>query len=85
MVSLKEYKKLIEERPRKFSAEEVDYRDSEDMRRCGRCLHYYERLRDGFGVCEIFRPADDSAVDPEYTCDLMTVDGEKFPLYPGSR
>ena len=32
MVSLKEYKKLIEERPRKFSAEEVDYRDAEDMR-----------------------------------------------------
>ena len=87
MVSLKEYKKLIEERPRKFSAEEVDYRDGAEELPCvcSRCIHFFERARDKFAVCEVMRPTGEESVDQFYTCDMYSPDGEKFPLYPGSR
>jgi hypothetical protein len=77
---------MIEERPRKFSPEDVEYRESEEIwRRCLRCIHFFERKSDRYCTCEIMRPEKDSPVDPDYVCSLFTKDGEEFPLYPGSR
>jgi hypothetical protein len=85
VVSLREYREMLDDRPKKLSPEEVNYREAENLRRCGKCLHFFERKIDGYGVCELVRLKDEEPIEANYTCDLMTVDGEKFPLYPGSR
>lgn len=85
MVSLKEYRELLDDRPKKLDPKDVDYREADDLRRCGNCLHYFYRRIDGYGVCEVMRPKDEESIDTSKTCDLWTKDGEKFPLYPGSR
>lgn len=86
MTLLSEYKDLLDDRPVKLSPEDVEYREAEELsRRCARCIHFYERKTDVYGVCEIMRPESDKAVDPDYVCQFFTNDGEKFPMYPGSR
>jgi hypothetical protein len=85
MVSLNDYRKLLEERPRKFTAEEVEYnKDAEGKNEiCFKCLHYFRRTIDDFGVCEIFRSeeTDVDGVKPDATCRFFTHDGKLFPLY----
>lgn len=77
-----EYNKLIEDRPDKFDAEDVGYREAEGRERCGRCIHLFIRKLDNFGVCEIFRSdeTDDDGIDPDHVCDFFTRDGSNFPL-----
>lgn len=83
-MSLKEYRQLIADRPEKLDAGDVNYRKSDSEKRCGRCLHFFERRIDQYGVCEVFRPEKDEPVEPGYVCDLFTKDGEEFPLYEGA-
>jgi hypothetical protein len=88
-VSKESYLRLLENRPYKFDAEEVDYRDAivdakydflqTDEPRCETCVHFYTRKVDGHNTCEIFRPADDSSVEPEYLCDFWTDGKETTP------
>jgi hypothetical protein len=89
VVSLQKYRELIEERPRKFDAEEVNYtKDAEGKKQiCFHCIHFFRRAIDDYGVCEIFRSeeTDEEGVKPDAVCDLFTKNGESFPLYPGSR
>lgn len=89
MVSLSEYHALVEDRPIKFSAEEVEYtKDAEGKNEiCFKCIHYFRRTTDDFAVCEIFRSdeTDEGGVKPDAACIFQTSDGEHFPLYPGSR
>jgi hypothetical protein len=84
MVNLDEYAELIEERPRKFTPEEVGYVEAPEGSaiRCAGCLHYYRRAIDGFATCEIMRSdeTDRSGVEPDYRCQFQTVDGVVFPL-----
>ncbi len=79
-VSKEAYNRLTENRPYKFDAKEVNYRDADGDEKCAGCLHFYTRKVDGFHTCEIFRPADDSSVDPAYVCDFHSVNGTDFPL-----
>lgn len=76
------YDRLLENRPFKFSAEEVNYRDAEGEERCENCVHFYTRKVDGFNVCEIFRDdeTDEKGIDTVYACDFHTADGKTFPL-----
>lgn len=74
------YLRLIENRPYKFDEDEVNYKPEHSGLACETCVHFFERVTDKFHTCEIFRPSDDSAVDPEYVCDFHTTDGEEFPL-----
>lgn len=85
MVSLKEYRELLDDRPEKLDPKDVDYREADDLRRCGKCLHFFERKIDGYGVCEVVRLANEEPIEEDHVCDLMTRNGEHFPLYPGSR
>lgn len=80
--SLEEYEKLVEERPRKWSAEQVNYRPGDGPEFCKGCRHFYERRLDRFGVCEVFRSkeTDEEGVQPNFVCDWWTQDGRKFPL-----
>ena len=74
------YERLMASRPVKFDEGEVNYRDAEGEEMCRGCAHFYERMIDKFHTCEIFRPEDDSAVDPGYVCDFFTANSEDFPL-----
>lgn len=83
MKSFAEYTALTEDRPRKFTPEDVDYHDADSLgQRCARCFHFYIRSRDCFGVCEIMRSddTDETGVDPDYVCSFFTIDGVEFPI-----
>ena len=82
IVSKQLYDLVVESRPFKLGADEVDYREAEGEEQCNNCWHFYERRRDNFGVCEIFRDdeTDRKGVNPDYVCSFHTVDGDKFPL-----
>jgi hypothetical protein len=74
------YQQIIEDRPHKLSGEDVGYRKGEDKFICGRCLHFFERGVDGFGVCELVRLKDDEPIKDDKVCDYWTKNGEDFPL-----
>ena len=84
MLTLAEYETIVADRPRKATAEEVEYRVAEagSPYRCSGCHHYYRRATDGFAVCEIFRSeeTDEMGVKPDWRCRFQTVDGDVFPL-----
>jgi hypothetical protein len=79
-VSFEEYEQLLEDRPQKFTADQVNYREAEGEEKCRRCIHFFTQ---GGGerrnVCEVFRP-DNEDVDPDFVCDFVTQDGKKYPL-----
>lgn len=87
MPTLADYRKLMEDRPEKWSPDDVNYREAGGRDRCARCLHFYERHLDRHGVCELMRSeaTDRDGVDPDYVCDFYTRDGEVFPLLEGNR
>lgn len=77
------YDRMIADRPLKFNAEEVAYRDSVEEEKeayCHSCIHFFTRKVDGHNTCEIFRPDEDKSVDENYVCDFFSKDGENFPL-----
>lgn len=79
---LEDYTKLLADRPAKFDEKEVNYRESTEKEKCGRCFHLFSRRLDKFKVCEIFRndEVDEDGINPNYVCDFFTRDGESFPL-----
>ena len=84
MITRQDVKKIIEDRPWKFSAEDVGYTAAPEgsVMRCASCLRYFRRAIDGHATCEIFRSeeVDEHGVDPAYRCSFFTVDGDIFPL-----
>lgn len=89
LITLDAYKRLIANRPFKFSAEEVAYHEAkldaqgEGEEFCANCLHFYTRKLDGYAVCEIFRDGegdDEEPIKPDWVCAFHTTDGETFPL-----
>jgi hypothetical protein len=57
MATLSDYKAIIEDRPKKLDASDVDYREGEGDEICGNCIHFYRRVVDEYGVCELLRLA----------------------------
>lgn len=80
LVTLNAYRRIIENRPYKFNEDEVNYGEATNEDVCKTCVHFFERVVDEFHTCEIFRPTDDSSVEPNYVCDFHTADGEEFPF-----
>ena len=84
MVTLEDYREILDDRPVKFTAEEVGYQPAPEgsAMRCASCLHFYRRAIDGFSVCEIFRDeqTDRDGVLPDWRCRFWTVDSEVHPL-----
>jgi hypothetical protein len=80
--TIADYNHLIDDRPEKWLPDSVHYRPSDGEEKCRRCLHFYTRKLDGFGVCELIRDADtdEDGVDGDNVCDFYTQDGENFPL-----
>ena len=79
-VSKDAYERLLDNRPFKFSGEEVSYRVGDKERSCAKCVHLFTRGVDGFHTCEVFRPDDDESVIANYVCDFFTDDNEEHPL-----
>ena len=81
MIADKEiYLRILEDRPFKLSAEEVEYSPSKGKERCSACVHFYVRKVDEHTVCEIFRPENDENVAPNYKCRFWNDDNENYPL-----
>lgn len=81
--SKEQYLKLMEDRPEKWAPEDVDYRRAgKEEPHCSKCIHMYKRVTDGFAVCELIRDdeIDRNGIDPVWTCDFYSPDGEEFPL-----
>lgn len=74
--------RIMDARPFKLSASEVNYRDADSDDKCAKCAHFYQRVTDERGVCELFRSdkTDAKGVDPEYVCDGFSPDNETAPL-----
>ncbi len=79
-VSLDLYQRILESRPLKLSAEEVDYRPGDKEHACSGCVHLFTRQVDSFHTCEIFRPEDDDTVIANYVCSFWSDDNENHPL-----
>lgn len=80
--SFADYEKMLSDKPTKFSAAEVNYREAEGSERCKLCFHFFTQGGgDRRTVCEIFRPTgEDENVDPNYVCDFFTKESEEYPL-----
>ena len=79
---MSDYLRVMESRPLKFNQEAVNYgpaRDGEPT--CDGCMHFYTRQLDKWHVCEILRPIPEVSIEPKWTCDFQTANGEDFPLY----
>jgi hypothetical protein len=85
MLSLEDYREMMEDRPAKADEDQVNYREADTKERCGKCLHFFERKIDGYGVCEILRLPDNTPIEEDHVCDFFTRDGESFPLRPRAR
>jgi hypothetical protein len=83
-VTLADYEALVEDRPVKFTPEEVGYQPAPQGSaiRCANCFHYWRRSIDGMAVCEIMRSpeVDEYGVRPDWRCRFQTVDGDSHPL-----
>jgi len=84
MAELNDYIKILEDRPKKMNAEEVEYEPAVEgsFFRCASCLHYFGRRIDGFTTCEIFRDeqTDREGVRPDFRCKFWTSDGTVHPF-----
>lgn len=84
MVSLEKYFDVLDDRPYKFTAKQVGYKEAPEgsQMRCASCLHFFRRAIDDFSVCEIFRDEETDAdgVKPHWRCGFWTVDGQVHPL-----
>jgi hypothetical protein len=78
MISFPEYERLLGDRPAKFDADDVEYREAEGPERCSRCIHFFQSK--DRATCEIFRPDDDQDVDANWVCQFYSFDGEEYPL-----
>lgn len=82
LVTIDEYRALVEDHPVKFSAEQVGFKKGDDqtdsVNVCGSCFHYYRGMY--HNVCEIFRPTDGELIAPLDQCKFWSNDGENFPL-----
>jgi hypothetical protein len=83
--SLADYEALFraEERPHKFSAQEVGFimpiHLGQSRFRCGSCRHWFMNPATGKAVCEIMRLPDEKNVPADATCRFWNVKGQ-FPL-----
>lgn len=75
---------LLDERPRKLSPEEVDYKAAPEgsVIRCASCINLYQRAIDAHRVCQIVRSdeIDKEGIDPSFRCDWWTQDNFVYPL-----
>ncbi len=88
LITITEYEKLVADRPQKFSAEQVGYKDHTPRGQneiCSSCLHFYRGEVAERTVCEIFRPEGGKDVEALGFCLFWTLEGKRFPLLKPAR
>lgn len=78
--TLRDYFRMLEDRPEKFTPEQVGYKEKgsrERDERCWSCLHFYSGFHN---VCEIMRPPNED-VKANGVC-LFWTDDPEFENHP---
>lgn len=82
MIKFGQYERLLNDRPFKFTPQQVGYEEGEGEYHCVSCAHFFLRPIDRHTVCEIMRSPDidREGVNPQWVCQYYTADGGSFPL-----
>lgn len=80
------YRMLMNDPPVKMDEEQAGFvrGAGTENESCGDCIHYYIGKVADRKVCEIFRPSDESNIEPSDRCKFFSTDSETFPLLKGS-
>lgn len=84
MMSMRQYRALMRDRPHKAGAFAVDFTVNapDPSMRCGNCVHLFHSLIAKKSTCEIFRGrGSEHAVPSSGSCRFWTKDGIHFPRY----
>lgn len=88
-VTREEVNALMDDRPEKFSPEEVNYQEAPQgsAMRCAACFHMYRRATDNHTVCELIRSEeiDEEGINPAWRCTWFSADGDVAPLSSEAR
>jgi len=80
---LDKYRKLLADRPEKFTGKEADYtpaaRNKSDYF-CKDCKHFFTGKVAGYNVCEVVRLHPEMSIEPKARCRYWTRTGERFPI-----
>lgn len=80
VVSKEEYLELLDDRPFKFTPEQVNFREALDYEPpCCSCVHWHYAPMRNTAVCEVMRPPQEH-VPSHWTCVFHTTDMEHYPL-----
>jgi hypothetical protein len=80
VVTKTDYFELYSERPRKFTAEEVEFMpEAEDDRLCSACINWFYSPSLVTSVCQILRLENDGNIPATASCKFWTKDNENFP------
>jgi hypothetical protein len=76
-----DYNALLDDRPRKFGPDEVDYSpQSDDTYVCCSCVHWFINPAQDAKVCEIVRLPTEADIPAQARCKFWTPDGGWLPL-----
>jgi hypothetical protein len=83
LATLENYDALVADRPPKFTAQEVDFRDRarNPKFRCGSCRHFFVGPNQLRNVCEILRLHPERSIPAGGDCLFWNKNGKDFPLY----
>lgn len=80
IATLEQYYQAMDDRPEKFTPEQVKFAKAPDSYTCANCVHWFHNPITDSKVCEIMRPdTEDEIVPPDWTCMFWTMDYETFP------
>ncbi len=81
--TLAEYKRLLADRPAKFTAAEAAYQSQKQNTTdyfCRDCRHFFQGPVAGYNVCEVVRLQPEKSIESHAKCKFWTRTGERFPL-----
>lgn len=81
--TLADYKRLLADRPEKFSGSEAQYfpaTKNDTTYTCDSCRHFFNGKVAGYNVCEVVRLQPEKSIEPGARCKFWTRTGERFPL-----
>jgi hypothetical protein len=80
---LADYKRLLSDRPDKFSGKEAGYTPAAQNKTeytCDDCRHFFTGPAASYNVCEVVRLQPEKSIEPKAKCRFWTRTGERFPL-----
>lgn len=81
--TLADYRRLLADRPDKFSGADAQYTPVSSNKtdyHCDDCRHFFTGKAAGYNVCEVVRLQPEKSIEPKAKCKFWTRTGERFPL-----